>query len=283
MALDRLQQQRYELKYLIPESLALAARDFVQSYLELDNFGATLPDFSYPVHSLYLDSEDFALHQSTINGDRNRMKLRIRFYENRPEAPVYCEIKKRTDRSIAKERGAVKREAVESILAGHLPDAAQLASDEPKQLMALQNFVRHINRLQARPQTHVAYVREAWLTPHDNSARVTFDRRVRSCLEPTARLSPEMENPVYPFGQSVVLELKFTGRFPDWFGELVRVFGLQQTSAAKYVDGLVVLEERGELGPTRHFADAHETMERLRRRRDRLTDTGLASYNNDRQ
>jgi hypothetical protein len=245
MAKDRLQQQRFELKYIIPESLALAARDFVRSYLQVDEFGATQPDFSYPVHSLYLDSDDFALHQSTINGDKNRYKLRLRFYENRPGAPVYFEIKKRMDNTISKERGAVRREAVDALLAGQLPDASQMASDDPGHLLAVQNFCWRLNSLQARPRVHVAYRREAWLPAEgDNSVRVTLDRQVRSCPEPTARLSAEMEDPVFVFGDSVVLELKFTGRFPNWFGELVRVFGLRQTSAAKYVDGVVILDEQ---------------------------------------
>ena len=39
------------------------------------------------------------------------------------------------------------------------------------------------------------------------------------------------------------LELKFTGRFPDWFKELVRVFGLKQGSASKYADGIALKGE----------------------------------------
>mgnify|MGYP003302831020 FL=1 len=94
---DNLQRQRYEHKYIIRENVALAVRDFVSSYLELDSFGATQPNKSYPVHSLYLDSPDLRLYQTTINGDKNRYKLRIRFYEDRPKAPVFFEIKRRTD------------------------------------------------------------------------------------------------------------------------------------------------------------------------------------------
>ena len=87
MAEDKMQQQRFELKYLINEDVARAARDFVSSYLEIDEYGATLKDFSYPVHSLYLDSESLHLYQTTINGDKNRYKLRLRYYDNRPDAP----------------------------------------------------------------------------------------------------------------------------------------------------------------------------------------------------
>lgn len=275
---DNLQQQRFELKYIIPDSLALAARDFVRSYLVVDGFGAQQPNLSYSVHSLYLDSPDYALHQSTINGDKNRYKLRIRFYENRPGAPVYFEIKSRMDNTISKQRGAVKREAVDSILAGHLPDSHQMATEDPKQLVALQQFSRHLNNLRAAPRVHVAYLREAWLTPHDNSVRVTFDRQVRSCPEPTARLVAEMENPIYVFGEAVVLELKFTGCFPHWFGDLVRVFGLRQTSAAKYVDGIVLMEEKHTLRDPFVQISASSCSDRLRERKNRLSSGNLSRF-----
>ena len=142
MSQDKLQAQRFELKYILSEDTALAVRDFVSSYLEIDEFGATLPQFSYPVHSLYLDSPDMKLYKSTINGDKNRFKLRLRFYENRPDAPVFFEIKRRMNNTISKQRGGVRRDAVDSLLAGHLPSPAHLVSKEPKQLLALQNFCR---------------------------------------------------------------------------------------------------------------------------------------------
>ena len=45
------------------------------------------------------------------------------------------------------------------------------------------------------------------------------------------------------FGNNLVLELKFTNRDPDWFRELVRIFGLAQCGAAKYVDGVTLIGE----------------------------------------
>ena len=89
-----LQKQRFEFKYLVHEPAARSIREFVQGHLELDGFGARMPDLSYPVHSLYLDSPGLALCQSTINGDRDRYKLRLRFYHDGPEAPVFLEIKR---------------------------------------------------------------------------------------------------------------------------------------------------------------------------------------------
>ena len=111
--------------------MALAVCDFVSSYLKIDSFGATQPNLSYPVHSLYLDSPDLRLYQTTINGDKNRYKLRIRFYEDRPKAPVFFEIKRRTDNTISKQRGGVKREALDQVVSGQLPLPEHMASDDP--------------------------------------------------------------------------------------------------------------------------------------------------------
>jgi hypothetical protein len=229
------------MKYIIEEPVALGIRDWVRSYLEIDEHGATRPNLSYPVHSIYLDSPDLKLYQATVNGDKNRFKLRLRFYENRPGAPVYLEIKRRTNNCISKMRSRVRAEAVSYLLAGHLAEPSHLVSNEPKQLVALQRFCQLVNELQAQPRTHVAYLREAWISREDNSVRVTMDREVRTETDPVARLVPEMTNPVLVFGDRVVLELKFTGRFPDWFKELVRIFGLMQCGAAKYADGVTRL------------------------------------------
>ena len=243
MTPDRLQLQRLELKYQIGEDVALAVRDFVSSYLELDEFGATRPNLSYPVHSLYLDSPTLATYRHTINGNKNRFKLRIRFYENRAGAPVYLEIKRRVDNAILKQRGAIRREAVDRVLAGQLPDPNEVASSVPRHLVAIQRFFTLQSELCARPVAHIAYLREAWMSPRDNSVRVTMDREVRFEPDPTTRLEATMEDPIVVFGSRVILELKFTGRFPNWWQELVAVFGLQRGSAAKYADGIALYGE----------------------------------------
>jgi VTC domain len=245
MAEDKMQLQRWELKYLVSEALALAAREFVRSYLELDEYGSKRPDLSYTIHNLYLDSEDLATYRHTINGTKNRYKLRLRFYEDDPEAPVFFEIKRRMNDAIIKQRGGVKRPAVHAMLAGHLPAAGELVSGEPRQLAALQRFVELAGEIRAVPVAHVTYEREAWISPTDNSVRVTFDRRVRIAPEFTARFTAELDHPIAVFDPLVVLELKFTGRFPDWFKELVRVFNLKQESASKYADGISLRGEHG--------------------------------------
>jgi SPX domain protein involved in polyphosphate accumulation len=232
---NQMQTSRIELKYVINEDLALQIRAFARRHLVLDEHSVGKPNFSYPVHSLYLDSDTLLTYWNTINGDRNRFKLRIRFYDEDAESPVFLEVKRRVNDSIKKQRAGLRRDAASRILAGQLPDPA---NRDPKDALAMEEFHRLMQQTQARPKLHVAYQREAYMPREDNSARLTFDRNVRSEPDPEARLTTRMRNPRITWGKAVILELKFTNRFPDCFGELVQRFELKPTGAAKYVDGL---------------------------------------------
>ena len=243
MADDKMQLQRWELKYVIPEGTALGVREFVRPFLDLDEYGVGRANLSYTIHNLYLDSDDLKIYWGTINGDKNRYKLRIRFYEDNAKAPIYFEIKRRMNDAILKQRGGVKRHAVAAVLAGHLPAPDELVSNDARQLVAIQRFVQLMMNDRAAPTAHVYYEREAWISPTDNSVRITMDRNVQIAPEFTLRFSSEMDGPIHVFTPLVILELKFTGRFPSWFNTLVKAFNLRLSSASKYADGIV---KRGE-------------------------------------
>jgi VTC domain len=100
--------------------------------------------------------------------------------------------------------------------------------------------------LQAKPKSHVAYAREAWVSPFDNSVRVTFDRGIRCLPNSRIHLKAQMDRPVYPYGRQTLLELKFTQRYPIWFRKLVQEFNLRQTGAPKYAGGI-------DFGGEQHF------------------------------
>ncbi len=239
---DKLQLQRFELKYRVTHTTALAIREFVSSYLVLDEFSADKPEFSYANYSLYLDSDDYQLYWDVINGNMNRYKLRLRYYDDLPHSPVFFEIKRRSDNAILKKRAAVRREAVPLLLAGQLPEPGHLLSTKAEYLSAVQHFCRLMHDIGARPRTRVGYLREAWVSQHDNSVRVTLDRQIRSKPQLSWELSTDFEGGVAPFEPDVILEIKFTARFPDWLRELVRAFGAVQCGAAKYADGVALMQ-----------------------------------------
>ena len=232
-----MQKQRFELKYLISEETALLIRDFVRSYLDFDEYSVGKPNYSYPVHSLYLDSDDLKLYWETINGSKNRYKLRLRYYSTHPDAPVFFEIKRRVNNCIMKQRGGVRQESVPLLLKGHLPQPEHLVSKAPNQLVALQTFCHLADTVHAKPKVHIFYMREAYVSD-DDQVRVTIDRKVYGEANLDYSIKTEMEHPALGFPKLVILELKFTNRFPDWFRELVRVFGVMQCGAAKYCESV---------------------------------------------
>lgn len=231
---DQLQHQRFERKYLVTEHQAIQIRAFVQCFLVPDSFSNGRSDYSYPVHSLYLDSDALLTYWSTVHCEKKRFKLRVRYYDSSPDSPLFFEIKRRENECVLKQRATVHRSAGALLLAGHLPGLEHMVADKAHYLASLQRFCYLMHKLNARPMVHVAYLREAWVSRHNNSVRVTVDRGI--CGEPrhAAMFNTQLVNPVYPFGRQRVLELKFTDRFPDWFNELVRHFNLVQTGAPKY-------------------------------------------------
>lgn len=216
-------------------------RDFIGSYLELDEFGLGRADMAYPVHSIYLDSDGLDTHYAYINGTKNRYKLRLRYYDSEPDSPVFVELKARVDNCIMKRRCGIRREAVPLVMAGQLPDMDQLITNEPRHLAALERFIILMQEINARPKLHNYYQREAWVSPNDNSVRVTFDRQI--FVEPYFKNDPtvQMQDPKLVYSPFVILELKFTNRFPDWFKVLVQRFNLMQGSSAKYSGGVTMM------------------------------------------
>jgi hypothetical protein len=238
-----MQHSRFELKYHVNEETASRVRDFVRCYLDMDEFSVGKPDYSYPVHSLYLDSDSLELYWRTVNGDKNRYKLRVRYYSDHPDSPVFFEIKRRMKDIILKQRGGVRHEAVSDLLAGHMPASSEMLSKDASAAVALQRFISLMSTIQAKPKTHICYQREAYVSD-DDQVRVTMDRQVLATPNHAGKIKVKMTDPVHAYRGIVILELKYTNRFPNWFRELVRMADVMQTGAAKYVSTVNLLGHR---------------------------------------
>jgi hypothetical protein len=136
--------------------------------------------------------------------------------------------------------------AVPDILAGLDPHPGDHFNPRPRDLEALREFMRLGQSLGARPKLHVFYDREAYVNDFNNEVRVTLDRQVKARPRLDGLL-PTTCDDAYECSPEglVILELKFTSRFPGWYRELVETFGLTQTGAAKYVEGANLHLARG--------------------------------------
>ena len=235
--------QRFELKYIIPDSITVAIDAFIAVHMELDPYADKTPDCSYSIHSIYLDSDKLHTYHAGIQGDRNRFKLRVRFYDDNPESVAFLELKRRHKDIIQKKRCMVPRHAVMEALAGD----SSYVRDKDRE--AHDAFCHHMYLINATPRVHVGYEREAWVSRDDSAVRVTIDRNVRAEAQFDLNLATAMSEPVYVFGQSAVLELKFTDRAPNWMFEMVRLFNLKQSGGPKYAGGIRLIGEQSLHGP----------------------------------
>ena len=84
-----LQRSRYELKYIIQEPTAHEVRAFARNHLMPDPYARSDNNYSYNIYSVYLDNPGLALMNQTLEGMKNRFKLRVRFYDDNPNHPVF--------------------------------------------------------------------------------------------------------------------------------------------------------------------------------------------------
>lgn len=231
---------RYELKYRISESKAEAITQFIKPYLHLDRYSKLRTNGAYPIVSLYLDSDNLQLCRESLEGKKNRLKLRIRSYTDEPDyprffeikqhRPHFFEIKRRVNNIIIKSRARVKYQDVSSLLLGaSLPLQTHDGDGE-----TLKQFQLYANSINAGPVILIRYMRQAYEDDSENRVRVTFDREL--FYNVTRELKVTMGGAGWQrlFSNDVILEIKFTGRYPAWLSQMVKVLNLHQQSNSKY-------------------------------------------------
>jgi hypothetical protein len=222
---------RYEMKYVISESKAAAIVQFIKPYMKLDRYCRVQPSGSYPLVSLYLDSDDLQLCKESLRGLLQRFKLRIRSYSDDLDYPRFFEIKRRANTVIIKSRARIMPNDVSDLLSGQYIPPLQ---NHQTEVDAIKQFQLYMKSVGARPKILVRYMRQAYEGEGENRVRVTFDRQL------TYKVSNGLEISLNGQGwqhnlSGVILEIKFTGRYPAWLGRMVRYFDLQHQSMSKYV------------------------------------------------
>ncbi len=243
---DQLVNSRHEYKFVLSEYVANAIRDYVAAYLLPDPHMPTEHRLGYLVHSVYLDSPSFHMYRESVDGIKNRHKLRIRYYSDAPEAPAFLEIKSRITTTICKQRAMVTKCGALRLLEG-LPMAAdELCTANPINVAAFEHFCARKEWMQAQPTVVVNYRREAYVSSAAESTRITFDRNVAGCPFDPQRGFCGGNDLVPAEREAVILELKYSDTPPVWVWELFREFGLCRVSYPKYVRCLDAVQEQRE-------------------------------------
>jgi hypothetical protein len=229
-ALEHAARCRYEIKYRISEAKAQALERFIGPYLHPDRYCKLQKTGAYPIVTLYLDSEHLRLCRQTLEGNKNRFKLRIRSYTDDLDYPRFFEIKRRMNAIIIKSRARVRHQDMETALSGLSLPTQHYSED--KQM--LEQFLLYAKTINAGPVMRVRYVRRAYEGDSENRVRVTFDRHLAYNAGRDLDVRFGGRDWQHHASKGVILEIKFTARYPAWLGQMVRCFDLQQQSISKY-------------------------------------------------
>jgi hypothetical protein len=212
-----------EVKFLIAHALAPAIADWARTHLDPDPHGAGPYRDEYETSSLYFDNLAFdVLHRRRSFG---RAKYRIRRYGGAPV--VFLERKLRQPGML------VKRRTIEPVDGLHRLELA-----DPVVGWAGEWFHRRLLIRQLRPVCQVSYHRIA-RNATGTGARLTLDTNLRVLPVTAAAFADEQGQPYLE--RAHVLELKFPGRLPAIFRNLVEEFALEPRTASKYRLGMAAL------------------------------------------
>lgn len=222
---------RHEMKYIVSESTAKAITQFIGPYVPVDSYSKSQPTGAYPIVSLYLDSHNMQLCRESLEGHKNRFKLRIRSYTDDPGYPRFLEIKRRMNTIIIKSRARLKDHHVSHFLSGLSLPPHDYSTDEK----LFKQFRLYMDSINASPIVKVRYMRQAYESNLENRVRVTFDRELafKVCDKPDVLFNGTGWQSVPIKG--VILEIKFSDRYPGWLNQMVKCFDLRPESVSKYV------------------------------------------------
>jgi len=225
---------RHEFKYIIDAHMMPIFEEYLQK-IGLDK--DTAQDGSYIVTSLYFDTPLLDDYHDKLSGVKFRRKMRARIYENSFSygGDVWLEIKEKHNMNIRKIRSVVDGDGFASLL--HNTDVAALKSRNGNDAQ-LRKFLHYFQMKNYHPNIVVRYKRSAYVSYFLSEIRLTIDYDIETCA-----WSDFVDNggmfSVAP-GRAV-MEVKFFGAMPWWFGDMVRRFHLSREPFSKYTNAIDAL------------------------------------------
>lgn len=226
--------ERFEFKYWAPLDRLESGLKLLEGFMQEDEV-ARRAGASQVNTSLYFDSPRRVFLEQHLSGSPDRLKLRVRYYGERPTGDCFFEIKRRQGVVVTKRRAVVPLPDTQALIAD-LSRPLPLANDalEAFQYLALRCSARPALLVRARRQAFRA--REAQL-----DVRLTIDRdvawqptRAPDFLEPAPRLWRGITGGDQAHPKALV-EVKFHSARPWWLGLFTGHLAPWRVSFSKYV------------------------------------------------
>jgi len=238
---------RYERKYLVPNHLLDALRKRLAPFTVYDSFGITNKNNlkQYTVRSVYFDNRALDFYYEKGDGILLRRKFRIRTYNNQTEdSKVVFEIKRKIENRIKKYRAFASYNKLSQILEN--PDIERyIIPTKEDSYDDAKRFFYHYIKYQLVPTSLVVYEREAYFGKFDCDTRITFDKDIRSKINPEIADIYSESNLKHLFKSHFILEIKYyRDTMPNWARNIVGEFNLRHEALSKYTIGYDVNKHR---------------------------------------
>lgn len=216
-----LEVMRSETKYLVSPYEAARIKEKLLFVMKPDSFSE---NGSYKVRSLYFDTPDLSDMFDKDVGSFSRRKIRLRIYDTAQEK-AKLELKEKRGNVQRKRSVWVTKAMCERLSQGDVSVLANRENgflDEMHLLMTLNVY---------RPYIVVEYDRQAFCYEFGD-VRITFDSNVRVSRSNLNLFDSEMQFiSVYP---DVVMEVKYTGFFPEILSDILSDVNPIRDSVSKY-------------------------------------------------
>lgn len=222
-----------ELKFLVSLSTADRIVAWSRGRLSPDPHGSGPFRDEYRTTSLYFDTSTLDVYYR--KGSFGRSKYRIRRYDAAPVA--FLERKLRTKGVLTKRRTPVQLEMLH-----------WLAADDGNPSWSGFWFQQRIAMRRLRPTCQITYQRVARLvTTLDGPARLTVDRTVVARPTAAGQFVPDESQGTGVLNSDAIVELKFLGKPPAMFKELVETFAIESSAISKYRLSIEALARAGDV------------------------------------
>ena len=214
--------QRYEKKYLLTDSQYEQVIKAFGGKMVADEYG------SYSIKNIYMDTANYDLIRTSVDGAEYKEKMRLRAYGNwdrYKNDKVFLELKKKYDGIVYKRRVSMSfTDAMFYVFSGV----------RPKHLTDLQlsEFDFFLKRHQIENRTFLTYDREAYAAADGGDLRITFDRNIRYQTDGFSFDERQAANLLPQVG--VLMEIKNPLSMPLWVSQMLSKYKIRPYSFSKY-------------------------------------------------
>ena len=238
--------KRFERKYIIDFDTYSKIVKEIKPFMDFDDHGNS--EGKYVVSSVYYDSPDLRFYREKIDGEKNRVKIRIRKYRElfseEESKEVHLELKKRNNINVLKKKARLtEKEAKQLLETSNLKESVLKYQDKDGKLaLAESSYLKVLYDL--NPVVLVSYMRQAFLSTFGSRIRITFDFNLKYSDCNFKYDSLIGKNYILP-PNLVIMEIKYTSLLPLWVSNLVQKYNLFLSTYSKYCSAMeLILDKR---------------------------------------